>query len=284
MKIIAIYVIYNPIFDILQKSIMTLIHQVDEIWISDNSFKKQNTFIGHKKINYNWLNGNKGISIAQNYGIQYAINKGYEYIIFMDQDSIVKDNYISNLTSAFNTIKKYDPNIVAIGPQAINRDTNKELNTNSYKSLKKAEDLSYIEVDELMCSGSLWQTDVFNKIGLMDETLFIDGVDYEICWRANKLTNSIFAIYPKCKIEHQLGNGDIKLLQFTLHTPSPIRLYYQYRNYLWLTKRNYVPNRWKIYNGIKYSIKIFLYPFILPNRKEIVKNILKGIKDGFKNA
>ncbi|END16895.1 putative rhamnosyltransferase domain protein, partial [Escherichia coli P0301867.8] len=35
-----------------------------------------------------------------------------------------------------------------------------------------------------MSSGSLTKVDVFKKIGLFDEDLFIDYVDYEWGWRA----------------------------------------------------------------------------------------------------
>ena len=64
-----------------------------------------------------------------------------------------------------------------------------------YQETKKrgkifSEDLT--EVNELMSSTSLIPIEMFSKVGLLEETLFIDGVDHEWCWRAKKIENLRF--------------------------------------------------------------------------------------------
>jgi rhamnosyltransferase len=86
----------------------------------------------------------------------------------------------------------------------------------------------------------------------------------------------------KARLDHQLGEGDVLILNIRFRVPQPIRAYYQYRNYFSLLTRNYVPTYWKISNGVKYFIKMFVYTLFFENRKEYRLNILNGIRHGIK--
>ena len=59
--------------------------------------------------------------------------------------------------------------------------------------------------------------------------------------------------------------------------------YYQYRNYIKLVQRNYVPFRWKIINFVKYLIKIPYYTIFINGRLKYLKYILIGIAHGLFN-
>ena len=48
----------------------------------------------------------------------------------------------------------------------------------------------------------------FKKVGLMDENLFIDGVDNEWCWRAKTTSNLDSFILLDTAIEHYFGGYD----------------------------------------------------------------------------
>lgn len=45
--------------------------------------------------------GNIGIAAAQNYGINYAVEHNYNYLFYLDQDSIVSEDIISKLLSQY---------------------------------------------------------------------------------------------------------------------------------------------------------------------------------------
>lgn len=117
----------------------------------------------------------------------------------------------------------------------------------------------------------------------MDGSLFIDGVDHEWCCRCNKIMKGRFFIAENEHLSHQLGEGDRCFLWKKVAIPTPFRTYYQFRNYFILICRGYVPLYWKISNGIKYIIKAFYYPIFISPRKEYLKNIYGGIRDGIKS-
>ena len=89
--------------------------------------------------------------------------------------------------------------------------------------------LQYIETAQAISSGSFIVTDVLEKTGLMNETLFIDYVDFEWCWRAVGLGYKIFTI-PKIVINHRLGETVKKIGNRKLFIRNEIRYFYIIRN------------------------------------------------------
>ena len=59
-----------------------------------------------------------------------------------------------------------------------------------------------------MSSISLIPCKVFNIVGGFDESLFIDGVDNEWCWRAWHKCGLRSFIVEDAEIGHMLGEGD----------------------------------------------------------------------------
>ena len=268
--------------NLLSKVINSIINQVDLIWIGDNSpipivnNISLNTY--KNRIEYKYMNGNIGIAAAQNKGIKYAIEHEYEFSFFLDQDSICSNNIISDLVEKYNNIESSNIKIGAIGPRVFNRQNNKEYRGLIKKGIKLNKNIT--EVNELISSASLIKISTFNNIGLMDESLFIDGVDHEWCWRAKYIGKYRFFISENVKLNHQFGEGDHFFILRKIAIPTPFRVYYQFRNYIWLVHKEYVPLYWKLSNGFKYFIKLFYFPIFIPPRIEYLKKSIKGIKDG----
>lgn len=278
-KILAIVVLYNPNRLLLREVIKNIITQVDFIWIGDNSPRKTE-IEENEKIHYEFLNKNTGIATAQNLGLEYAITNDYDYIFYLDQDSICPSGLIDKLYLNYTSLIENNVKVGAVGPRAINRQNNKEYKGLIKKGVKRSEDLT--EVSELISSASFINIETIKIVGLMDEELFIDGVDHEWCWRA-KRENFRFFICENVKLSHQLGEGDRTFLFIDVAISTPFRMYYQYRNYFKLVRRNYVPSYWKWSNGLKYLVKLFYYPIFLDKRRDYLRNIFLGIKDGIKN-
>ena len=280
-KVICVLVLYNSNVELLSKVISAILPQVDLLWISDNSIEPLHLpFIDEKTscIIYRKMPGNIGIAAAQNYGVRYAIENNFDYLFFLDQDSISPANIINELLLQYDYLCSNFMTVGAIGPRAFNRCENKEYRGNVKKGKKINNEIT--EVSELISSASLIAISNFEKVGLMDETLFIDGVDHEWCWRANLRMGGRFFIVETIKLSHHLGEGDRHFLWKKVPIPTCFRTYYQYRNYFILLRRNYVPIYWKVSNGIKYMVKLFYYPLCVPPRLLYIKNIWKGIRDG----
>lgn len=277
-KILALYVIFNPDNDILKRSISCVSNYVETIWITDNS-KEKHDIVGEHII-YSHQSENKGIAYGQNLGIRYAIDNSYDWILFFDQDSQFNHFFFENYFKSFNALLGYDADFYGMGPMAINMDSGMVLNLKSMQDSIVIGTNRFVKVRELMCSASVMRTELFQRVGLMDESLFIDGVDFEICWRSASQINAHFYLAKECTLKHQLGEGDRVLLGRTIHIPTPFRVYYQVRNGIFLSRRKYVPIGWKVLENIKSVGKLLIFPLFVSPRWLYLKMILKGYRDG----
>jgi rhamnosyltransferase len=279
-KIGCVIVLFKPDTFLLLKVLDAVKDQVDGIFISDNSIEKVelSILIENENIVYEKMPTNLGIAAAQNIGIKYFIKNGFTHVVFLDQDSIMNQGLVVILKEDLEFLKSQSIKVGAIGPRPVNRQSKKEYRG----SVKKGKHITpcITEVTELISSASLVELDNYKSVGFLDEGLFIDGVDHEWCWRARMVKNLRFFISEKTYLSHQLGEGDKFFIIRKVAIPTPFRVYYQYRNFLILIKRGYVPIYWKLSNGFKYFVKIFYYVIFLKSHKAYFNNIMRGIKDG----
>ena len=279
MKIGCVIVLYNPDKELLERAISLIKEQVDTICLVDNTPSPISINIEcSTKVVYYAMNGNRGIAAAQNRGVRYFIKQNFDFVFYLDQDSIPPRNIIDSLLKHYFCLLSNNIIVGAVGPRAFNRCENKEYK-GSVKKGKKIND-EITEVSELISSASLIAISNFEKAGLMDEELFIDGVDHEWCWRVNSKMNGRFFFVETVKLSHHLGEGDRYFLWKKVPIPTPFRTYYQFRNYFILLRRDYVPTYWKVSNGIKYVIKLFYYPLCISPRLLYLKKIAMGIRYG----
>lgn len=222
---------------------------------------------------------NAGIGGAQNIGLYEAFKQDSDYILFLDQDSCIGSKDIHGLINVFESVEKKDSHIVAIGAYPINASKGKPYKTN----LKDDEDIK--EVGAIISSGSLIKKSAFNVIGLLDANLFIDYVDFEWCWRAKHKGYNIY-LTRSIELRHRVGDKSINFLGLSFIKSSYLRYYYQYRNFLWLSKRSYVPEGWKVKTFVHCLIEpllVFFHPAYRGVRLRVMKRIFRGIVDGIKS-
>lgn len=281
MDTCAIIILYNPSIEDTNKLLDALMHQVAHIYLVDNSLNNTANSFKRDNVSYFFLNGNKGIAAAQNYAIKQSIKDKYSYILFCDQDSLLPKNAVESLHLSYQMLKKENIKVGAVGSKAINKQTSVPYSLGC-SLIKENAFPNLTEVSYTMNSISFFSTEYFQIVGLMEEKLFIDGVDSEICWRG-KQYGYHFYINNDVRIEHMLGLGCKKIFNKYISITPPKRMYFQYRNYLFLARRNYTPKSWLKYNGIKYAIKLLYYPIMIAPRLDYIKYITKGIIEGIRN-
>lgn len=282
MKIGAVIVLYDPEQDKIEETVGALNNQVDEICLIDNSSSSHSSwFLNRRNLKYIYLGKNKGIAFAQNVGIRELQNLSCDYILFSDQDSKAMPALVDSLLKVHSQLSQEGINVATVGTVAINERTGKKypFRHKVFQNLV-LDNTSIIEVDYVRNSMSLTSSEVLNIVGFMDNSLFIDGVDSEWCWRARVKGYRTF-ISQDSIIYHCLGKDDRRLLTKEITIPSPNRLFYQYRNFLWLLHRGYVPLRWKLKNFAKYMIKIPYYSLFCSPGGAYFRNIMSGIGAGF---
>lgn len=233
IKIDIILVTYNPNIELLDNCIKSICKDVRNIYIVDNGSKK---FEFDKKIDnikFIKLQENMGIAYAQNIGIKEAIKSNAGYILLSDQDTVFPKDYINNMIKTFSS----DDNICAITPlfkDAHGKKSNDGFFKKSFFFAKQFfPEKGYYEIFHTIASGKLIKAQYLNNIGLMDEDLFIDWVDYEWCWRARKSGYKIIG-NADVVIEHQLGDSSKDIGFREVNLRSYIRHYYITRNAFYL--------------------------------------------------
>ena len=276
-KTLVICVLYNPSQEILNRwfSLSSLKNENIVFCFIDNSTKNHKNDIPDCSV-YICNGKNLGIAEAQNKGIEYAIDNNFGYTVFFDQDSTITYEYIDQIVNEYNRIKNFVPNIGILGPTVINISTNEPYKSQNVKSIH-----NFKIVGCLISSGTIIETNTLKKVGFMDKEMFIDYVDFEWCWRA-KSKGYVSVMTELVTIEHKVGEIDKNFLSFPIIISKPIRYYYQYRNWIWLCRRLYVPLDFKIKNGLRKIFELIYVPFISNNDISILKKMLRGIKDGIK--
>lgn len=280
----GIVVTYNPDIDELKENIESVINQVGGICIVDNSTdmtlqKKVLVFEGYNNIFVVSNNGNVGIATAQNIGMNWAIENGFNAFFLLDQDSKLMEDTVFKLVNEYNYLLDQNKKIACIGPLAFDRDRSEKDVYHSFDSGNER----IIEVKQTLSSGSLIPKGSFIEIGGMEDDLFIDLVDYEWCWRAEKMGYSTF-VTKEVKMAHRLGEDRYHFLGRSIGVPSPIRHYYQFRNTLIMFNRHYVPISFKVKYSLILPFKFFFFTLFVKPRAVRFKMITKGIIDALKGV
>lgn len=234
------------------------------------------------KVKYFPLNENLGIAKAQNFGLDISLdNFDSDAVILFDQDSILDSDLLECLYKDYCDLKGIvGEKLAAIGPNIIDSFSGKSESNIDLKNLGGFD--SKFEVKrEIIASGKLINKSILLDVGLMEEELFIDGVDHEWCWRANDKGFFVY-VSKQCSMVHTVGDSRKKIGPVTLRVSSPIRLYYQFRNYFILFPRRYVPLYWKIRNLCGYIFKFLLFGFFVNDCKDRRKYMVSGILDGLR--
>lgn len=276
-------VLYNHQPDSLKKGIGYLLSQFDMLVLADNTpGRDDSNAFADDRIIYIPLGANKGIARAQNIGVKTLIDNDVDYVFFSDQDSLLPPDIKEKMIAAHTALKDAGIPTGSLGSIFVNSKTGKPYaDKNGIKDRFMVDGIEVREVFSVGSSGSMIHRDAFLVNGGFDEALFIDGVDNEWGWRAAARHNMRNFEVPGCEISQTLGEGDNSIMGKQVSISSPARVFYQFRNYIWLFGKDYVPAFWKWRNFWKYAVKLFYFPIMCSPRGKYMTNILKGIRDGF---
>jgi rhamnosyltransferase len=238
------------------------------------SLRRESERVGFRLIE----NGeNRGIAAALNTGIRWAIDNDFEWVVLFDQDSAIPEGYIDGLLASVESETDQE-RIAIVAPQYRN-----PVQDGLYRSRFSAQDGTPLEI---MTTGSMLPTRIFEKCGWFEEALFIDQVDHEFCFRIREHGYRLL-VCENMTIDHLPGSPrGLKLLGIkwiALNDYSPARRYYQTRNGLIMARRykdRYPLWSRKTRNDIlwKNPLKILLAE---SRRWEKLVNVARGVIDAF---
>lgn len=223
---------------------------------------------------------NEGTVKALNQGICRAQELGYQWVLTLDQDSLIDPNLIKTY---LNFIKDYS-DLNALG---IINSNYKDKDTGMLGfSANTPDQNGWTEVPTLITSGSLFAISTFKQIGPMREEFFMDWADYDFCLRARQIGKHNF-VYIHPLIVHSIGaktKHKIFFLELPANHHNSFRCYLIGRN-LTVLIREYFLKEFPV--TMFYIVILFykVFSVILWERKRAIKlkNFFLGIKDGIFN-
>lgn len=284
MSIAAIIITFNPNILLLQKNVESISVQVDQVIVYDNNSSNISSITSLLKDFDNvtlYSSGkNNGISKATNDSVK-MLKSGVVWFLTLDQDSVCPNNLIEEY-------KKYIklPNVGLMCPQ-VRTSTGRIIQERTQSS-----DIEYI--NRCITSACFVKKSAFNQIGGLDEKMFIDGVDHDLCKRF-ELAGIKMIRCNNVELKHNLGSNEVVTASVVLNkilgtkiiyqTYSPFRIYYLVRNNIYYL-RKYKGHLSS--NEIDSTLRLIFQHvaiksiFVSNHRWQSLKAIFNGAIDGFK--
>lgn len=288
--VIAAIVTYNPVIARLNCNITSLTNNnIKEIVIIDNNSKNIEEIAAlagndnNAKISLIRNQINEGIGKALNQAVIYAGQRGYQWLLTLDQDSICDVNYISPMLDLLlDDVGIVYPTVIDRRQINIDNENLPESWTRNFKRHIR-NFLCNTKIDTPITSGALMNIRALNQVGGYDEYMFIDGVDFDIALKLQRAHYRIVHNHAST-LEHQLGNPCMRKLWWgTINASghSQKRVYYMTRNACYLFQRyRSFSLKWCVFN-IGRAILCGLKNAIVSQRyKDYFCAIYRGIIDG----
>lgn len=241
MKLTAVIVWYNP-SELKEPhscvdNILSYSEELEKVYIIDNS-SVNNLCFAQKIPNSEYipLMNNYGIAYALNRGFEKAINDGYDWIMTMDQDSYWTSVEIKKYISWAYDISK-QTNIASIAPRPLFETKSlARMFLDLFFKEKNTSDNDIEFVNRVICSSNIVSTYAWKKVGGFNEKMFIDEVDYEFCYKLRDM-QYLIAINNTIVFNHTIGSPQKLTLKHNIHNHNDFRLYYIFRNLMYIISK-----------------------------------------------
>lgn len=239
----AVVVLFHPTAEQIGR-IIALRRRCDSLAVVDNTPQPDDRLAalldGHDILLIHEGNRN-GIAGAHNRGLADQFDRGMDAVVLIDQDSVVPDHYFPAMREICADLASQP---FLVGPRIFDEVVQQYLpvlqsNGVTARRVGMRDDAGLQRCAVLISSGCMISRAAFATLGPFDETLFIDHVDTEYCFRARASDVPLY-VTPSLTLSHRIGDRRRhKLGPFELTTMNHpwYRRYYSARNGVQLALR-----------------------------------------------
>lgn len=225
---------------------------------------------------------NLGYVVASNQGVGYALEQRAEWILLLNNDTVVARDFFAPLLDTITT----QPQYAILAPLIFYYDDPKRvwyfgdrlipgtlLAWSRYKN-RPAQDLPAIQpVDFVSGCAMLVRRDVFERIGLFDPALEMYGEEVDFCWRA-RLAGYRLAAVSEAHMWHKVSISANRVRPHTrfLRVRNQVRFYRRYARGL----QRPVLFIFSLLKGAR-----LLIGDLLAGQPELIPPLVQGWRDGW---
>jgi rhamnosyltransferase len=268
-------VTYNPDLCRLKENLDAILAQVEGLVIVDNGSDNVEDICGlvegRQDITVIWNEKNCGIARALNQVVEHAANIGWQWVLTADQDSVMMEGLVDNYRGY-------------MGFEKIGMMTCLFLDRNFGIQQEHEFEGEYRFAERCITSGCLTNVAAVREVGGFDEAMFIDYVDFDMCYTLREHGYRILQSHFR-GVLHELGSkGERKFFfgrEVIVTNHSPARRYYYSRNVVYFIRKH----RGHV-NALRYYIKLYgrLGVVIVyeKNKCSKLRQGFRGIVDGYR--
>jgi rhamnosyltransferase len=288
----AVIVTFHPT-DALRELVDALLGQVEHVHVCDNTPSPGQQVVSGRddaRITVHAFGVNIGIAAALNEGVRSASER-CSYVLMSDQDSTPLPGMVDRLIHTYESSVASGLDVAVVGPDFVNDIDETPFNFQGpprgnpwiYHHLRPSVEMPVIEVASVVTSGSLMPIAAFERVGPFLDELFVDYVDIEWCERARSMGMACLAD-GRARMRHAMGHASLRywlFRTFVISGYSPLRLYYQMRNVVFVARQPHVRRAFRVGALIFVLRKTYIYSLFSHHRLGSVGAIVRGVAHGF---
>ncbi len=225
---------------------------------------------------------NLGFAGGANIGIRRAIQDGAEFVLLLNNDTLVPPDMINILVSNAQTHDErgiFMPKIrIASGDQVEwfigSRQHWLTLDAQDFSpsGMRNNNNLVDSQVDFIFGTAMFIRTDVFAKIGLLDEDYFLYYEDMDFCNRARRAGIGL-QIVPETSVRHHVSAST--------NDQEPFRYYHKARSSVIYYRKHVSGLRWAVILPYRLvSAMLTILRLIQQGHRQSIVAFLRGLNDG----
>ncbi|MBE7927347.1 glycosyltransferase family 2 protein [Pseudomonas saudiphocaensis] len=293
----TITVTYNPEVEVLKRQLKALPAHSTKIVVDNASRPEIQQQLKKELLQFSSLHlivndVNLGLGAAINSGAKIAstLPAPATYVLLLDQDSEPLTGSVEILLDTFEQLRLQGHSVGCVGPSLVDPIT---LLSHGFHQMTRlcwkrcypsTEASAPVNCANLNGSGTLLPLELFQRLGGLDETLFIDHIDTEWSFRVAANGYSLWGI-PKAVFKHCMGQSSTRFWLFGWRVwpvRAPLRHYFLFRNAAMLMKRSYIPAVWKIWAIAKLALTASIMALTGPQRRQQISRMWQGLYQGLK--